>query len=251
MADEAAAPQRARFWRRVFALLIDTILISFVLAVIGLILLGPTDGRIRIRSTLVYSNTCSRLNTEGLTDLGVTLPENFHPTSALRCTRSILGYAFDRTLIVDELTQSGAFSRERKLTYPTDRDGHVVEAYYMDDQWLVIFAVYIILMEWRLGRTLGKNLVRVRVRPLATDSLSLAQVLKRFVVRFSPLILVAVVFLFPSIFWIIFSSTAAIIAVGLLSASLTIAILVNFIRAVRRGEQPWHDRLANTEVVPV
>ena len=250
MSDEAAGARRARFWRRAFALLIDTILVSFVLAVAGLILFGPTNGRIRVSSTLIYSTNCEAPDARQLAEARAALPEDFHATSAARCTKTILGYVFDRTLFVEEVKQSGIVISKRGASFATDRDGHVVDAFYLDNFWFVLFAAYLVILEWRVGYTLGKDLMGIRVRSLSSDSISLAQAAKRFVVRFLPVVCLTIVFSFSSLAWAIVSSTLGMLANGLIVTGLGLAILINFIFAVRRDQLPWHDRFAGTEVVP-
>src|SRR5262249_6742142 len=159
-----------------------------------------------ISSTLIYSTVCERLDAQALLRSGATLPADFRPTSAARCTKSILGHVFDRTLFVQEVTQTGIVTRKRELTYSVNRDGEVVDAYYVDQLSIWLFACYVILLEWRFGRTLGKDIVYIRVRPRGSGSASLIQVLKRFV-RFLPAILISVLLSFPSIVWAIISST--------------------------------------------
>jgi uncharacterized RDD family membrane protein YckC len=242
-------PVRAGLWPRAIALLIDGCLITFVLGFLGLVLFAPTGGRIRVADTLVGSRTCTTPNLQVLQDLNIPLPPNFQVTHLVRCTKTLLGYVHDRVLIVAEITRSEATTTIRELTFPLDAEGLPTRPFYLDSLWFLIFAAYVLLLEWRTGRTLGKDLMDVRVQSLAGGPPTLVQVVKRFLVRFFPLILAASLSFargfgvlnlgdsgFPWVLWWL-----------LMSPSL--AIQANFIISVRHQSLPWHDRFAGTEVV--
>jgi uncharacterized RDD family membrane protein YckC len=241
-------PVRAGLWPRAIALIIDGCLITLVLGLLGLVLFVPTGGRIRVADTLVGSRTCTTPNLEVLQDLNIPLPPNFQVTHLVRCTKPLLGYVHDRVLVVAEITRSGATTTIRELTFPLDAEGLPTRPFYLDSLWFLIFAAYVLLLEWRTGRTLGKDLMDVRVQSLAGGPPTLVQVVKRFLVRFFPLILASslpfaqrfgVLNLggsgFPWVLWWLLMSPF-------------LAIQGNFIIAVRRRSLPWHDRFAGTEV---
>jgi uncharacterized RDD family membrane protein YckC len=171
-------------------------------------------------------------------------------TTATQYTKIALGFVFDRNLVVEEEKHSGVLVHKRSISFPTDRSGHVVSAFYVDNLWIPILAFYFILLEWRFGRTLGKALTSVRVRSLSAATPSLLQAAKRFILRFLPLIVYQTYFVVPAIALVLVSSATALVLSSCLVLVLSLAILINFIRAVRRGELPWHDRFAATEMVP-
>jgi hypothetical protein len=147
----------------------------------------PTDGRIRVADTLVGSRTCTTPNLQVLQDLNIPLPPNFQVTHLVRCTKTLLGHVHDRVLVVAEITRSGATTTIRELTFPLDAEGLPTRPFYLDSLWFLIFAAYVLLLEWRTGRTIGKDLMDVRVQSLAGGPPTLVQVVKRFLVRFFPL----------------------------------------------------------------
>jgi uncharacterized RDD family membrane protein YckC len=230
------------------ALFIDGCLITLILGVVGFALFGPTDGRVRVDNMLVGSQTCYEQNLQALQEFNLPLPADFQVTQVARCTKSILGHVHDRVLILAEITRSGAVTQTRQLTFPLDAEGRPVQVFYLDNLWFLIFAAYVLFMEWRAGRTLGKDLMNIRVQSVTGAPPSFVQVVKRFLIRFFPMLVEGLVFISlfgvtlttaPGFFWLVW-------LVSLLSFA---AIAVNVIVAVRRNTLPWHDRLAGTEVV--
>jgi len=241
-------PVRAGLWPRAIALFIDGCLITFVIGFLGLVLFVPTGGRIRVADVLVGSRTCTTPNLQVLQDLNIPLPPNFQVTHLVRCTKTLLGYVHDRVLIVAEITRSGATTTTRELTFPLDAEGLPTRPFYLDSLWFLVFAAYMLLLEWRTGRTLGKDLMDIRVQSLAGGPLTLVQAIKRFLVRFFPTILLGSLSLMP-IAGVSFTTAPALFwLVGLVSLLSFMAVQVNFIVEVRRRALPWHDRFAGTEV---
>jgi uncharacterized RDD family membrane protein YckC len=233
---------RAGLWPRAMALFIDGCLITVVLGVLGLVLFVPTGGKIRVAGESVGSQDCAPQNPQVLQELNVSVPPDLHITHVVRCTRSVLGYVHDRVLIVAEITRSGATTLTRERTFPLDTEGRPVRAFYLDSLSGLLFAAYVLLLEWRTGRTLGKDLMDIRVQSLGGNPPNLVQAIKRFFIRFLDIILLEILELIPmatapGLFWLV---------VGLL---YFVAVLVNFIISVRRNALPWHDRFAGTEVV--
>jgi uncharacterized RDD family membrane protein YckC len=229
------------------ALFIDGCLVSLILGVLGLLLFAPTGGRIRVAAELVGSQECTPQNLQVLQDLNVPVPPDFQVTYVGRCTRSVLGHVHDSVLIVAEITQSGAATITRDLTFPLDAEGRPMRAFYLDSLWGLLFAAYVLLLEGRTGRTLGKDLMDIRVQSLAGGPPNLVQAVKRFFIRFLSIILLEVLELLsaagipistaPRLVWLV---------VSLLSF---LAVVINSIVAVRQNSLPWHDRFAGTEVV--
>src|SRR4051794_25011255 len=113
-------PIRAGLWPRAIALLIDGCLISVVLGLVGLVLFGPTGGKIRVSEMLVGSQTCTQQNPQILQNLDSSIPANFQTSYIVRCTKSVLGHVHDHVLIIGEITRSGPATRTRELTLPVD-----------------------------------------------------------------------------------------------------------------------------------
>jgi hypothetical protein len=179
-------PVRAGLWPRAIALLIDGCLVTLVLGFLGLALFVPTGGKIRVADMLVGSRTCTAPNPQILKDLNIALPPDFQVTHLVRCTKTLLGYVHDRVLIVAEITQSGTTAVTRDFTFPLDTEGLPTRPFYLDSLWLPVFAAYVLLLEWRAGRTLGKDLMDVRVQSVAGGLPTLVQVVNGFSFVFVP-----------------------------------------------------------------
>jgi uncharacterized RDD family membrane protein YckC len=252
MAD-AESPQptmRAGFWRRALAILIDLALIAFVATIAGVLLFGPTDGRVRIGGALIDVTRCSSVDPQQLV---LANPPPFHITDARRCTKSFFGLVHDRTLQVEEVTRSGTITYRRGVTYPVDVDGRVVQVFYIDNLIFVLFVGYVLWLEWRFGQTLGKRIMRIRVQSLGGGPIDFAQALKRSAIRFLPWLLLLLLFVLPSMFGVNFflavASSAMIWILWLVVVVTALVYVVNFVQTTRRRALPWHDRWAATEVV--
>jgi uncharacterized RDD family membrane protein YckC len=247
MSDEPGA-ERGRFWRRMFAFIIDAVAIGAVLAAFGISLFGPTEGRIRVTNVLVNVRSCHSLNA---LPAGLSLPKDFKVTQAARCTSQFLGWVHDRVMVVSEVTRSGAVSYTRSVTFAVDADGRPMRAFYLDYLVVFLLAGYLLLLEWRFGTTLGKNLLDVRVHSLGGGPLTLLQAAKRMFVRLLPAWILTAALL--PVIWLdagmLFSLMNYLLVVYAVGAALGLVLLVNFILTVRRGNLPWHDRWAGTEVV--
>lgn len=252
MLDNAAASGsfvRGGFWRRAFAFLIDFMLVSVVIALIGVPLYGPTDGAIRVSNTVIDTTSCSDVAPNRI---DVQLPADFKATAAAICVKRFFGQEHDRLLVVREVSRSGAVTYTREITMPVDAKGRVVRAFYLDYLTIIVLAAYLIVAEWRFGTTAGKTTVGLRVRSLAGAPMTLSQAAIRTFVR-----------LVPFVPFVIFMLVAAardpaqgaafllsnLVTVSLVSLGLVLIQLLNFILAVRRQNLPWHDRWAGTEVV--
>jgi uncharacterized RDD family membrane protein YckC len=238
VSESSPSPSRAGFWRRFFAILIDICLFSVVIGLIGLLLFQPTEGRIRVQNMLIDFRVCSKVDPS---QVELPTPPPFRITNAVQCTKSFFGLVHDRTLTVSEVTPSGSVTYTRALTYPVDADGHVTQVLYVDLLELIIFPAYLLLLEWRFGRTLGKHFVHIRVRSLNGGPVTFVQAVKRTLIRF--------LFLPPWLLLFAWWSFNAYIGVGLLMAGIGLAIVINWSLKTGRRELPWDDRWAATEVV--
>jgi uncharacterized RDD family membrane protein YckC len=242
--------QRAGFWRRAVAFLIDAVAVSLLLSVIGLVLFAPSGERIRVAAA--FGNTdCAAVEPQ---QLKVSVPAGFRLTNAARCTRTFLGRVVDRTLVIEEVTKQAEkgdyeITYKRSLTYPVDAEGHPVEVFQLDDLWIYVLAVYLLLAEWRFGATLGKKLLGVWVRPLAGGALTLDRTARRVLVRLVPFAPLALSSTNAKIAGLMLESMVLFLAVLGAWLLVWLVFLVNFVHAVRAGNLPWHDRAARTEAV--
>jgi len=255
MADEEPKI-RGYFWRRFFALLIDSILISAIVTLAGILLYEPTGGRIRLEQTFFSVRTCVAPDTTKINPADLKLPADFRATGAGSCTSTFLGFVHDRRLFLEEVTKPNpATTYTRSMNYPLDQDGRLqIPIFYLDSLTLIFLIGYILLAEWRFGATLGKALLKLRVRSLANSDgkLTLGQAAKRLA-RFSPYIPFAGAIIFVTVIWfsggILLDNFRYLIPFYAVAVIMTLAIASNFVIAIRRGQRPWHDRWANTAVI--
>jgi uncharacterized RDD family membrane protein YckC len=241
---------RAGFWRRILAILIDVALCALVVTVAGVFLFGLTDGRIRVGTALIDVNRCIQVDPQRIE---VPLPPQFQVTSALQCTKSFFGIVHDRTLRVAQVTRSGSTTYTRAITYPVDADGRPTRAFYIDYLTWILLVAYVLLLEWRCGQTLGKRVMRIRVKSLRGGPITLAQAIKRSVIRFLPWPLFWLPFMLPLMFgensFFAFATSDEAMVLILIMVIAMLIFLGNFAQRTRRHELPWHDRWAATEVV--
>jgi uncharacterized RDD family membrane protein YckC len=252
MADSALQSgswMRGGFWRRALAFVIDAMLASAVIALIGVPFYGPTDGVIRVSNTVIHTTSCSAVAPD---QTGAQLPADFKATAAAICVRRFFGTEHDRLLIVREVSKSGSITYTREITMPVDAKGRVVKAFYLDLVTLIVLAAYLLIAEWRFGTTAGKTSLGLRVRSLGGGPITLSQAAIRTSIRLAP-------FVPFEIFMLVAAARdpaqgaafllSNLLIVSLVTLVLMLTFLLNFILAVRRKSLPWHDRWAGTEVV--
>ncbi len=249
-AVDSLAVNRARFWQRAIALFIDFTVVSGLITALGIVLYGPTHGAIRIGSSPVLYTTCGPTWVDLAT---LKLPADFKVTRALTCTSYFFGWEHDRTVVVREVTRTEFATYTRSVTMPIDRNDKIANPLYLDPLIIVLLALYLVLLEWRYGTTIGKRALKIWVRSSDGKALHASRAMDRTAVRFIPVLPFLALAVFPT--WLgatqsFESLTSKYFLAGvLLSVGLTLAFLINFIKAVSRGNQPWHDRAAGTEVV--
>lgn len=241
---------RAGFWRRVLAFVIDLALCALVVTVAGVLLFGLTDGRVRVGTALIDVNRCIQIDPQRIE---VRLPPQFNVTAAEQCTKSFFGIVHDRTLRVAQVTQSGSTTYTRAITYPVDADGRPTRAFYVDYLTWVLLVAYVLLLEWRRGQTLGKRLMRIRVKSLRGGPITFAQAVKRSVIRFLPWPLFWLPFMLPLMFgensFFAFATSGEAVVLMVIMVIAFLIFVGNFAQRTRRHELPWDDRWAATEVV--
>jgi uncharacterized RDD family membrane protein YckC len=173
----------------------------------------------------------------------VRLPPDFKVTHAARCTLQFLGCVYDLVVVLSEVTQSGAGTVIRTIWFAIDADGQPMRVFYLDYLGIFLFAAYLLTTEWRFGKTLGMDLLDMRVQSLGGGPLTFVQAGKRLSVRLIPTLIFA-----PLLFLTEAETDTALILLTVAALAALIQ-LINFIIAVRRGNLPWHDRWAGTEVV--
>ncbi len=242
---------RARLATRFVALLIDLVIVSGLVAAIGLTAAAVTDGRVRISSSVVSAQDCQT----------VPVPEplalpNSVTADVRRCTRSLFGFVYDRQLIVLSNWGEGQASGDPSpAAIPLDKAGQPVHPVYLDILVLPALALYLLLLEWRRGTTPGKWLVGAEVVSEGGGRPSLLQSAERTLARVIVLVPAMIVEIsgLPEpgsriSLKLITSSGPESIIVGLLGW-VTVAYLIATIVLAMRGSRPPHDLWAGTDVV--
>src|SRR5712671_3674613 len=144
---------RAGFWRRLFALSIDSITISVLFQLMVAALFIATSGRIQMYGDLTYT-TCSKI--ESVPD-GLTPPPSAGSDLAQECKVYFLGAQTARILLVGPATKEGTNAKSESRSYILDRDGRPTSGLSVD--WIALLALfsYLIVMETRSGATLGSR----------------------------------------------------------------------------------------------
>jgi uncharacterized RDD family membrane protein YckC len=252
MMTEIAVPvvhtvSQAGFWRRAFALMIDTFAIHAVLVLAGMLLFAPTGGFVRI-------GELSGLNRSACASTATSIQRGgaAQTTRITFCESALLGVVHDRWSEAAEETQSGFLTVTRSVRTPVDAAGRPMRAFYLDQLLVLLLAAYLGIAEWLFGTTLGKRVVGVRVRSQDGSSLQLGTACRRLL-RFMPalpLIPAAVVAAaIPAEATALSVTYWVLLLLYVLSAVLWVAVLANFVMAVINDDLPWHDRWARTEVV--
>jgi uncharacterized RDD family membrane protein YckC len=243
MSDPTSQPSsgRAGFWRRALAFTIDLCLIGLLISVTGVFSFRLTDGRVRLSSAVFDISICSKADPQ---QIGLQIPQHFNVSTAQDCTKTFFGLEHDRIVTITEVTQSGSVTYKRSITYPLDLNGRPTEALYLDFLWLILAPAYFLFAEWHYARTIGKGLMRVRIRSLNGGPIDFGQALKRAVIRFLPWPFWALAYVFP-----ISQNLTLFISVAALMSITGLAVALNFLLATRRRLLPWDDAWAATEVV--
>jgi uncharacterized RDD family membrane protein YckC len=237
--------RRVGFLGRDMAFLIDLLLVHWLVAAIGLGAIELTGSRVRVANAIDDVRTCSAW--EAIPP-GLSVPGEFAGGDMRRCTRSVYGFDYDRMLVVREAASPAIDDSERKqITIAIDADGRPVHAFYLDSLTPLVLALYLLLLEWRFGATLGKLALGIRVVTLGGGSIGFLQAGKRALVR-------ALVLLCSAETQIRLGMTTAygLPDLGLWSRMLNwlaLAYVIAFAIALLGGFRAPHDIWAGTQVV--
>jgi uncharacterized RDD family membrane protein YckC len=237
--------KRAGFWGRAGAFVVDLLAVNILVAVVGLAATGLSGGSVRVANTLDDVRHCGDI--EPLPpDLSV--PREFSGGDMRRCTRSLYGFAYDRMLVVQAMASRDVAEDDRqRITIPVDADGRPMRAFYLDSLTPLVLAVYLLLLEWRYGATLGMGILGIRVVARGGGPIDVVQAGKRSLIR-------ALVVLCSAGTQMTYGFTTAygLPDLGLWSRMLdllALGYLIIFAIATLAGFLPPHDRWARTDVV--
>jgi hypothetical protein len=157
---------RAGFLRRLFALSIDSIIISGLCQLVVASLFVATSGQIQMHGDFTYTN-CTTL--DKIPD-GLTPAPPAGSNLARECNMFFIGAQTAKILQVGHSTKEGTIAKTGSQNYMIDRDSHPNNGVSVD--WLAMLAliVYLIVMETRTGATLGSRAMRIRVIDVAAPA---------------------------------------------------------------------------------
>jgi hypothetical protein len=148
---------RAGFWRRFFAISIDSILITLPLQFLAIWLYPATGGAVQSSGFTAECSNIQRL------DLKLEPPPSPHANFARICKSSVFGFETSRTIIVGRIIHNGNFTKSTYDTYYLGTNGQSRSIVHLD--WiaaLVLFG-YLIILESRTGVTFGKYICGIVV----------------------------------------------------------------------------------------
>lgn len=239
---------------RLIAFAVDIFLVKFLLliAVVGLSI--AADGRLGLDNPVVAMTTC---RPAAPVPEGLRLPADFEPTSARRCTRSLLGLLRDDRLVVSGRANGGEIAHDA-LSIPVDTAGLPAPALIVD--WLAApaLAIYLILLEWRRGTTFAKWFVARLVRTTAGTAIRLGNAVGRSLVRLAVLLGVSASTSFYGPEAAPWRMKLDLTISGLLGQepwlavvlqTITFCFLLHLAYAAFARKRPLHDLLSGTKVV--
>jgi uncharacterized RDD family membrane protein YckC len=168
--------ERAGFWRRVVAFLIDTLIVSMVVQLMVAFLFFATSGRLQMLGDLSYTS-CSAPAT---VPNGLVPPLPAGVNYARECTITTFFGAPTAKILQVGRTKDGTVSRNGKVvtttsreilqTYRLDQDGRPVNGILLDWFAALLLISYLVAMETRRGATLGGRAMGIRVTDAAAPA---------------------------------------------------------------------------------
>lgn len=245
------APLRAGFWRRIGALLVDSMVVLLPLQILVAILFAQTNGAVQGNFGFV-STICAPLSS---IPAGLQPPPPTDVNSVSECRSSLFGFETSRALTVGTVVQKDNVTSGRYMTYALDADGKPTTPFDVTWLALLVLLIYLIFLESRSGATVGKRLLGMRVIDPANPArvgIPLGKAVIRNLAMWIgaiPALLMMIMILFLSTdplgamsgsgFWLAFTAAALI----------EIAWFIWIIVSVSKKRDPIYDRIAGTSVL--
>ena len=238
----AVRRDRAGFWLRVGASLLDAAIILLPLQLLVVVLFAQTDGKIQGSFGLAFT-ICADLNS---------VPDEFPHTleridTAQDCQVTLFGLPMSRKLVLTQVDQADGRKTNQTEDLRLNADGFYVEKLwlYADLPALAIFLLYLVAYECRIGQTVGKYALDIKVVDrTAPDSLGIP--LRKAILRHA--LLFAPIFAFL-LLQLGVTTLGAAVFVGLISLAFAAVWLISVTISLVGKTDPIYDRLAGTIVV--
>ena len=195
--------ERAGFWRRGVAAVVDLIVTQIALQALVAVAFAVTGGHVTANGSLYNSCQTAKVAPSQI-DLpsGVVLPRGFVPNEQGTCRSSFFGATTRLVFVVSRAEQHGTTTTRLTRAYPVGPDGRTAWSVFdADFLRLPLFVLLRWLADRYAGGSLGRRLARIAVTDgaAAATGAGLAQGLARRYARFAwPLLPGAVVGCFAS-----------------------------------------------------
>ncbi len=252
--DQPAEPaQRGGFWRRVGAFLVDALVITVPLQIVVAALYPMTHGAIQFNGGISMSICRSNTNVTTL-PAGLDPPPPQGANYTVVCRASFFGLETARWLTVGRETREGAVTKKVWRKYALDPQDKLIKAYAVDWIAYLVLFLYLVALEHRLGATLGKKWLGLRVidiRQMDRRGIPLGKAVARnlllWIGIYPMLAVLSVALLAGSGLESLMSGGffSWFMAAGLLGGVIYVWIVI----AVARKRDPVYDAIAQTAVV--
>ncbi len=227
--------QRAGFWHRLIAAVIDGFTVALPLQILVVILFLVTNGHVQGSAGFTTTRCVA---------VSVVPPPGFNSTR--ECRTSFLGFDTAHTLVLDSVSQDGTVNTSSSTKYTLGPDGRPNDAFIIDGFYWVLSLAYLIILEYRFGQTLGKYIVSIRTIDVDVPE-RVGIPLKKAVFRQLAMLVVMMLPLLPALLSMLFISlTMTPIIVSLL---LMLAWYLWIIISIVERRDPIYDQLAGTAVI--
>jgi hypothetical protein len=242
---------RAGFWRRLFAILIDLVVVVVPFQILVAVLFAATSGHVQMTGGIGFQS-CSKPTGQYGTLVPPPPPgSNF----AQDCSVYFFGAQTARVLVVGRVTQEGMTRNVVSRAYSLDRDGHLVDAVSVDWIAMLTLLVYWLLMETGTGATLGQRVARSHVIDVLAPHarrVPLGKVFVRYLMMgagAAPLLVVLIVYAVRYGPDIVAMAQGDFFTWFFVAGMLTLAWVCYIFVQVARRRDPIYDRVAGTAVV--
>jgi uncharacterized RDD family membrane protein YckC len=243
---------RAGFWRRLFAFLVDAVIIGAIFQIIAIPAFALTNGH--VQSFGVFRATICEPNSE--LAAGLSVPADLGVNFNRECTVGLFGLQTAHSLTVGRHNETEHSTVS--WTFQLDRDGKVIQPFWLDS--LILPCIFLFRWWADCGRgSPGRRLLGIRLvarRPststrsewIAPTRTAAAKRYGIFFLPFAPLFLaqlysatIPITFIQPE-----FRLGPEILIIGIAVAANLVAVI-----AIVRRKDAFYDRLAGTEVIRV
>jgi uncharacterized RDD family membrane protein YckC len=159
--------QRAGFWRRSLATLLDLVIVSLPFQVVAAALFAATAGMLQSAGGLYKVCAVTKDIPHSLA------PAPPHGSNFARiCRASVFGATTGASLTVGRTTREGATTTTVAQRYMLDKAGNPIKGFSIDWIGELAMVFYLVLLESRTGQTLGDRVLGIRVVDAAEPSVS-------------------------------------------------------------------------------